>query len=59
MFTYVAPTIITEVHHLITPVQLLLTTSSQLTPYTALANFFGLVFTMHIITKAMPINDND
>ena len=32
---------------------------SELTLYTVLANFSGLVFTIRINAKAMPINDND
>ena len=37
-FTYATPTFITEAHYLVTQVQLLLTTYSEFTPYTALAN---------------------
>ena len=42
MFTYATPTLITEALRLVTRVQLLLITNSELTPYTALANSYGI-----------------
>ena len=41
-FTYATPTLITEAIHLVTRVQLLLKTYSELTPYKALANCYGV-----------------
>ena len=42
MFTYVTSTLITQVLCLVTQVQLLLMTYSELTPYTILANSYGI-----------------
>ena len=44
MFTYTTPTFITEMHRLVTRVQLLLMTYSELMPYTVLANSYWVRF---------------
>ena len=56
-FTYATPTLITEALHLVIQAQLLLT--SELMPYAALANSYGISVYDAYQFQGPPINNND